>query len=167
MINTGRDIEKYVKRAYRRNGAEWIRKHGNTIFWNMTGNPLELCAGRNILYNSDAIAGNKQYVAHELAHVLDNNTSTYSCSSALCGGGMSEALMWVLGGKPGLLPILDNGPQTLPAAYQIPGNISGGYGNRSTTEYFAEVFSLAIYKPTDIHPDVIFWVNAMIIILSP
>ena len=160
ITEVARDIRDFVEKVSDADGAAWIRDNLTSQFHYMHGIP-SYTAGNHVIYNPDTIAGNKQFVAHELGHVFDNNHKYVPgpCYATVCGGGPSEAVMLALGGSPGSLPIFDNGPATLPSEYQFSRkstlDVNGDpYGNGSTTEYFGEVFAWAIYDQSKMHDDV-------------
>lgn len=85
------------------------------------------------------------HIAHELAHVLDNHLARRRLPATIFGGGPADRLIRHLGGSPLGLRFA-NGSCGLPADLLWTAN--GGYGNRSSAEYFAEAFAWSVYDPS-------------------
>ena len=164
LHETARDFKNYIQEVTNRDGREWMRANlGNASFYNIAGKlTTSHVIGNQVNLDFIDLKGEKQLIAHELSHLLDFNTG-----KSLLGGGVSSALIEALGGKPGFIPLIDNGPFTLSQEYQFSPKIKyGRYGNRSTIEYFAVGLSYAIYDPGVLNPVVKSSFDAVILMLA-
>ncbi len=169
LHSTARDIREYVQGVTGKSGREWMRANlGNITIHNMTGNPARsYVLGSHVMLDFSDINGDKGTIAHELAYALDNKAGSPFCPATFCGGGLSGTLIRMLGGKPCIIPLIDNGPYTISEGFRLSKYIPyGNYGNGSTVEYFAVSFSYLIYNPGVLHPNVKSYFDAIILMLA-
>jgi RHS repeat-associated protein len=185
IYNTGLDIQTYAENVTGGKGLDWMRTYlGGTVITNRNENEPWLIhqfiqqttsvslpgewfqLGKNTVYLADG--WNRQALAHELAHSWDYNTGqvmdvvgairgTADYLNDFIGGNIisTEGCRWCNLNDP-------NKPSShIPPSYYWRRDTY--YGNGSTADYFAEVFSWSIYDPSRIPgTDVKLWINTMI-----
>ena len=88
----------------------------------------------------------KRHFLHELGHVVENKLPARRfLPPTIFGGGASDRLTGILGGKPAGWRF-KNGTSGIPEQFQWKG--PGIYGNHSSADYFAEAFSWLPYNAT-------------------
>jgi RHS repeat-associated protein len=168
LYETGYDIQTYIDKLTDGKGLAWMNKYmGNvhfvhfnkfdSIFPSLYGF-VPSPTGYPAVYLSQTDV-TKANIAHELGHVLDNSTGNGVCASTYCGGGAADELAKFVGGDPSGLRWA-NGTSGIPPEMQWP---KGAYGNTSTADYFADVFSFMLYVPNKIpDPSILLWMQTVI-----
>jgi len=165
------ELERGLDRLTQRRGRDWIRENLGGVRISLgcdhsiLGNQFVM---RRIFHNRSHAIGDRVYLAknfygqawhkkprakadlwvlHELGHVWDNR-SAHGLGSMI-GGGYSDELLRVMGGKVKSFPLfrfIDDSLEINPkCAFTGGGNLV--YGNNSPADYFANVFVAAIALP--------------------
>lgn len=116
--------------------------------------------GHNIFLDNSGI--NSRTIAHELGHVLDNNTGLNICVATWCGGGMADALTKFVGGSPAGIRWANSTDSIPDNAKWLP-RVDNGYGNNSTADYFAQAFAYLVVDSASLpNPSIKMWIEAVI-----
>ena len=170
LLQTGEEIAEAIERWLPgMDGGAWIRKNlGNAVF-HKGGLPQKVVSWLNggakvslvflnhhvwlypRLFNSYKPT---RWVAHELGHVLENNLKWMS---VWWGGGAGDDLLRILNTRPAGLRFFNTKvlQRNMPAELTwtvYNGGKSPNYGDHSSADYFAEVWTWSIYRPELIPP---------------
>ena len=123
LTEVARDISDFIEEVSDQDGSEWISDHLETNFHQIVG-PRSYAIGNHVMFNPSGMT--RQFVAHELGHVFDNNHRYVSglCNATFCGDGPGTALLNSLGGTAGFFPLIDSGPATLAAKYRFRSSVN-------------------------------------------
>ena len=165
LIRAGDDIAAAIERWLPGiHGDLWIRRFmGKTIFYKggLVQKVVSLANGgakislvfvnRRVWLYPQIFEGpnSTQWVVHELGHVLENSVRWMSI---WWGGGPGDHLVSTFGSKAGGLRWMNTKSlaKSLPAeaSWQVHNRgLAPKYGDNSTADYFAEVWTWSIYRP--------------------
>jgi RHS repeat-associated protein len=95
---------------------------------------------RNNIYINRTGQSRGTYI-HELGHVADNNSNNVSsCAATWCGGGAADDLASFIGIDPSGIRWAHDISVDLPENYRWEYSVDQGYGNTTSSEYFAQAF---------------------------
>ncbi len=171
LHQTGRDLIAFAEQRLPGMGIAWLRQNLAPLWLHLGGVPQLAATWYNrqatsivfprthiwLAADFDRQTNPRLHLAHELAHALDNRLARRRLPATLFGGGPADRLIRDLGGRPRGLRFA-NGSYGLPAGLLWTAN--GGYGNRSSAEYFAEAFAFSIYDPSRLpSPALLEWMD--------
>jgi hypothetical protein len=173
LIEVAKDIVKFIDTLKKGTGKAWMQRNLSGVkFQHSQGllsgvltkvnanSPTSFVwpAGTvNLFEGWDGIQRPRAHVVHELGHVLENKKSWGGAN--ILGGGPSDALIKALGGTTSGKVIRMFGGVNLPEKVKYKKGSLGEYGNNSVADYFAETFSLAIFKPEVVPPEALAWMK--------
>ena len=94
ILDVGSDIEADYFRLTGGWGAGWIRKNiGNAVFIHGSLSTRSFVVGDRVFLSPNFYGWGKAHVAHEIGHVLDNNSVGGGIGATLFGGGKSDEMV--------------------------------------------------------------------------
>jgi hypothetical protein len=170
VVHVARGIERYVEDVSGADGRMWMRSYvGTVVFHRATW--LTQAASANLalpgghIHVLEGFGGSIEPhtdLAHEVAHVLDNNLGGV-LPATLAGSGPSDEMLRAVGGTPELCRVRFMCPweyeQRVSGAETWP---AGAYANTGVAEDFAEAFSYAVFFPERVPEQRLEWIETFV-----
>ncbi len=167
MLKAAEGIERYVERVTDVEGRDWMQAHVGDLTFHRGAWPAEVVnanmtlPGGHILVLEGFGGSVEPYtdMAHEVAHVIDNNQGG-KLPATLVGGGPADEMVAEVGGNPELCK-----PRILcPEDYGL--RVGGGdgwrdgmYATTGVAEDFAETFAYAAFFPERVPAGRLAWMD--------
>jgi hypothetical protein len=166
LLKVGDKILHWANGFFDGDGKAWMDKYlGNLNIFHFYEAWGSMAIGNNIFLGHDWLNSPwdpQTLFTHELGHVFETRT----------GMNVSDWLNEYIGGDGGGFPKWNNGTRGIPQELFWDQRVHGGYGNRSTMDYFAEAFTWLIYDPTNIpqsntlNVNIVEWMNVLLRVLQ-
>jgi hypothetical protein len=171
LLAVAQGIERYVERVSGADGRQWMHAYLGPInfhsaAWINHAVDANLALPGGHIYVLEGFGGSPEPhtdLAHEVAHVLDNNLGGWLPATVL-GGGPSDEMLSEVGGNPNACQLRFLCPVDYTRRIAGPEHWpTGAYANSGVSEDFAEAFSYAVFFPERVPAMRLAWVENFVV----